>query len=154
MFTRILVPVDGSDTSNKALAAAVRMTQGADGRMRLVHVMDELAYAADHPHYGSELMRAVREEARRVLSDASDVVAAASLTAEASLIESPGRRLGDVIAEEAKRWNADLVVVGTHGRRGFARALLGSGADQIIRTSPVPVLVVPPPSKDAASKKK
>ena len=46
------------------------------------------------------------------------------------------------MANAAKRWNADLIVVGTHGRRGLGRVLLGSGAEQIVRLAPVPVLVV------------
>jgi nucleotide-binding universal stress UspA family protein len=57
-------------------------------------------------------------------------------------MDEPGTRLGDKVAEQALAWNADLVVVGTHGRKGLSRAMLGSGAEQIVRFAPVPVLVV------------
>ena len=55
-----------------------------------------------------------------------------------------------MVADEARRWNADLIVVGTHGRRGVGRMLLGSGAEQVIRMAPVPVLVIR--SEGAAAK--
>ena len=71
----------------------------------------------------------------------------AEVPAETRLLESRDRRLGEVIADAAGEWNADLVVLGTHGRHGVQRALLGSGAEQILRASPVAVLLVP----DAAS---
>jgi len=58
------------------------------------------------------------------------------------LAEIPGIRLGETVAIQAREWKADLIVVGTHGRKGLGRVLLGSGAEQVIRTAPVPVLVV------------
>ncbi len=70
---------------------------------------------------------------------------AAGVEADNMLFDNFGERLGDAVADAAKRWNADLVVVGTHGRRGIGRVFLGSGAEQIIRLAPVPVLVVRDP---------
>ena len=67
---------------------------------------------------------------------------AAGVVAETALLEGLDLRLGDVVADDARAWSADLVVVGTHGRRGVGRVLLGSGAEQIIRQAPVPVLAV------------
>ncbi len=61
---------------------------------------------------------------------------------EASLIETAGRRVPGAIVEEARRWGADLIVVGTHGRRGLDRLLLGSVAEGVARMSPVSVLLV------------
>ena len=77
-----------------------------------------------------------------MVADAKEVATSAGVPAEAQLLEAPGKRLGDVVAEDARAWAADLVVVGTHGRRGLGRALLGSGAEQVIRMAPVPVLSV------------
>jgi nucleotide-binding universal stress UspA family protein len=62
--------------------------------------------------------------------------------ADTKLLELPGGRLGEMVAGEARNWEPDLVVVGTHGRRGVSRVLLGSGAEQVLRLSPVPVLAV------------
>ena len=61
------------------------------------------------------------------------------------LYDNFGEHLADVVSEAAKLWNADLIVVGTHGRRGIGRVLMGSGAEQIIRMAPVPVLVIRAP---------
>jgi len=140
MYKRILVPVDGSDTSNRALVAALQMARDAGGRVRIVHALDELAYVPGYD-YGGDLLRIAREQAAKVVQDAEAVAKSAGVPCESKLVEAPGRRLGDVVAEEAQSWDADLVVVGTHGRRGMGRVLLGSGAEQVIRSAPVPVLV-------------
>ena len=141
MYKRILVPVDGSETSNKALVAALQMAREADGRVRVVHILDELSYVTGY-EYSGDVLNVAREYATKVLRDAMDVARSSGVPTDSRLAESPGRRLGDVIGEEARSWEADLIVVGTHGRRGFSRALLGSGAEQVIRMAPVPVLVV------------
>ena len=141
MYRRILVPVDGSDTSNKALVAALQLARDAGGRLRLVHALDELVYLSGF-EYGADVLNTAREQAMRVLREAAEVAQSAGVPAEQQLIESPGTRLGDCVAAEARQWEADLVVLGTHGRRGIGRVLLGSGAEQIIRSSPVPVLVI------------
>lgn len=141
MFKRILVPVDGSETSNKALTAALQLAREADGRVHLVHSLDELAYLSG-PEYGGDLVRLARIQADKVLKDGLERAQAAGVAADSRLCESPGRRLGDIVADEAKAWEADLVVVGTHGRRGVSRLVLGSGADQVLRTATVPVLTI------------
>lgn len=140
-FRRILVPVDGSATSNKALVTALDMARDSDSHVRLIHVVDELAYMTGFEASG-EVLAIVREGAQRVLAEAADIAKSAGVPMETHLLDEPGHRLGDMIANEAAEWKADLIVVGTHGRRGMSRMLLGSGAEQIIRLSAVPVLVV------------
>lgn len=140
MYKRILVPVDGSETSSRALVAALQMARDAGGRVRVIHALDELAYVPGYD-YGADLLRIAREQAAKVVKDADDVAKSSGVPCESRVVEAPGRRLGDVVAEEAKTWEADLVVVGSHGRRGVGRALLGSGAEQVIRSTQVPVLV-------------
>ncbi len=142
MFKRILVPVDGSDTSNKALVAALQLARNSGGRIRLVHSLDELAYLWGYEYRGDTVALA-REHATKVLNAAEDMAKSAGVPAEQQLLEVPGVRLGDTVASEARQWEADLIVVGTHGRRGISRAMLGSGAEQVIRAAPVPVLVIP-----------
>jgi nucleotide-binding universal stress UspA family protein len=140
-FKRILVPVDGSEISNKALSTALQMARQSGGSVLLVHAFDELAYAMGYG-YTPKQFEAAREALTKVLSDAKAIAESAGVAAQTKLIEQPAQRLGDVIATEAAAWDADLVVVGTHGRRGIGRALLGSGAEQIIRGASVPVLVI------------
>lgn len=138
---RILVPIDGSPTSNKALAAAVDVARGSGAQVRLLHSVEPLAVAVGFDGSG-DYARAARDNGRRVLDDALAVARAAGVQGDSRLIEFSGERLGETVADEAREWEADLIVVGTHGRRGIGRVLLGSGAEQIIRLAPVPVLVI------------
>jgi nucleotide-binding universal stress UspA family protein len=141
MFKRILVPVDGSETSTAALTAALQIAREAGGRVRVVHVLDELAYVYGYD-YGADVMRIAREQATKLTQQALELAGSAGVPCDSRLVEAPGQRLGDAVADAAQAWEADLVVVGTHGRRGVGRVLLGSGAEQVIRSAPVPVLVI------------
>lgn len=141
MYKRILVPVDGSDTSGKALAAAIGIARERRGQIHLVHCVDELAYLGAYDYAGA-VINLVRENGTKVLSEAADACRAAGVDAVSTFIDQPGQRLGATIAKQATEWSADLIVVGTHGRRGVDRLVMGSGAEQIIRMAPVPVLVI------------
>lgn len=147
MYKRILVPVDGSETSNRAVVAALQMARENGGRIRLVHALDELAYLSGY-EYSADLLKAARDQGSNVLEGARAMAQSAGVPADAKLVETAGRRLGELVAEEARNWEADLVVVGTHGRRGMSRILLGSGAEQVLRLAPVPVLAVRTPHAD------
>jgi nucleotide-binding universal stress UspA family protein len=141
MFHRILVPVDGSFSADKALATALQLAGESGGRVRLLHSFDEFAYLTGYESSGALLQQA-RGYADKVLKDALEAAASAGVPADTRLVDEPGQRLGDVVAQEAREFGADLIVVGTHGRRGLGRVMLGSGAEQVIRTAPVPVLVI------------
>jgi nucleotide-binding universal stress UspA family protein len=138
---RILVPIDGSPTSNKALVAALDIARDTGASIRLVHALDELAYVTGFEASG-EVFKAARAGAERVIAEAVDIAKSAGVSPETVLVDKPGQRLGDSITEEATQWKADLIVLGTHGRRGFDRLMLGSDAEQIIRLAPTHVLVI------------
>ena len=138
-FHRILVPVDGSPASSQALVAALDMARGADAQLRLVHHLNEFEYMKGY-QYAPGLVAEARRYADGVLTQAIEMAAAAGVKGETRLLEEPGMRLGEAIAREAEDWGADLIVVGTHGRRGFERLMVGSGAEQIIRLAPCAVL--------------
>jgi nucleotide-binding universal stress UspA family protein len=145
MFKRILVPVDGSETSLLALQTAVGLARDNGGQLRVVHVMDRTAYLTGYDPSGGAagaLYEALRSSARQVLAEAQSAAQAGGVPVDSAMLDELGTRLGDAVAGAAKEWNADLVVVGTHGRSGPSRLLLGSGAEQIIRMAPVPVLVI------------
>jgi nucleotide-binding universal stress UspA family protein len=145
MYKRILVPVDGSQTSNKALTAALQLARDASGQVRLMHLVDDLAYISGYEAYGAysaELIAIAQKVGQKILDDALAIAKAAGVQADQMLFEKLGAHLGETVADASKRWNADLIVVGTHGRRGVGRMFLGSGAEQIIRLAPVHVLVV------------
>lgn len=146
-FSRILVPVDGSEASNNALAYALRIAKDDSATLRFIHTVNELAaYVGGYGDPG-EVMRFARQNGEKALADAVAAAAAAGVQAEHEFIETRAERLGDTIVKDASRWNADLIVIGTHGRRGVSRILLGSGAEQVVRLSPVPVLTVRPPGQ-------
>lgn len=90
----------------------------------------------------------MRQAGEKVLAEALAIALSAGVTADTLLIDRFGERLGETVAQEATKWKADLLVVGTHGRRRLGRMFLGSGAEQIIRLAPMPVLVVRNPDGD------
>jgi nucleotide-binding universal stress UspA family protein len=154
VYRRIIVPVDGSGTSNKALAAALRMAMESQGCIRLVHVVEELAYLTGYDQFGGysgDLIKVMRETGSKVLADGVAMAQAEGVACDSALYDNFGERLAEVVADEARRWKADLIVVGTHGRRGVGRMLLGSGAEQVIRMAPVPVLVIRSEPQDQAA---
>jgi nucleotide-binding universal stress UspA family protein len=141
MFKKILVPVDGSTTSDKALDFALLLARDNHGEVRMIHAIDELSFLNSH-EYSGELINLARENGTQILHKAKIAANALAIPADTKLIDFPGKRLGDTVVEEARMWGADLIVVGTHGRRGIGRVLLGSGAEQVIRLSPIPVLII------------
>ena len=150
MYQRILVPIDGSPTSKKGLSDAIALAQLTSGRIRLVHVINEpleaigidgaLTTAAD-------IFKILRENGERVLAEAAARVEAARIQVDSSLLDSVDGRMCVLVVQAAQTWPADLIVIGTHGRRGVGRVLLGSDAEQILRIAPVPVLLVRAPDK-------
>lgn len=159
MFERILVSIDGSDTANKALVVATQMARDSGGRarLRLVYVLDPPPALRGSGAFTQDLsdmqdtFELGRDGGNQLLDNALQITHSAGLDADTELLERFGDSLGSMVASAALRWNADLIVVGTHGRHGVGRVLLGSGAEDIVRQAPVPVLVVRMPA--AASKK-
>lgn len=141
MFKRILVAVDGSPTSAKAIRTAVGLAQATRAHLRFVHVCGEPVQDPG-PRLGIDLPRDDPADPEKVVADALAISRRAGLQADGKLHDWPGAGLGEAMAAEARVWQADVVVVGTHGRHGIARVLLGSGAEQVIRLAPVPVLAV------------
>lgn len=145
MYSRILVPIDGSKTSNRGLAEAIRLAQLTGGRLRLVHVADVLSftgYAGLGFSATPDVWGMLKEAGEGILNAGRATVQAAGLEVETQLREGLAERVCDGVIDEARKWRADLMVLGTHGRRGVGRLLLGSDAEQIVRSSPVPVLLV------------
>jgi nucleotide-binding universal stress UspA family protein len=141
MDTRMLAAVDGSDGSERALREALRLSAGAPPHVRLVHVLDTDLYRGmlgEEP----EVHDAWRRTAQGYLDRAAAIARAAGAETETVLLEKAGQRTSRAIVDEAERWKADLIVVGTHGRRGLDHVLMGSVAEGVVRTASVPVLTV------------
>jgi nucleotide-binding universal stress UspA family protein len=144
MYKHIMVAVDGSQTSNLALEEAIRLAGEQHASLKLIHVVDQTLINWDEGGWldYSAMQEALSKAGQKIIDDAAQRVRAAGLETETAVVESVARRLADVIAEEAGRWPADLIVMGTHGRRGFDRLLLGSVAEGVVRTAPAPVLLI------------
>jgi nucleotide-binding universal stress UspA family protein len=144
MYKRILVAVDGSPTSMRGLDEAVRVAKATGGRILLVHVVNELIVAPDFVPsvYYESVILSLQASGVQVLELAASAARKADVPCEQKLLETMGVRAADEIVREAKEWKADLIVLGTHGRRGLKRLAMGSDAELVLRMSPVPVLMV------------
>ena len=144
MYQRILVPIDGSATSERALQEAIKLAAGK-AQLRLVYVIEE-AYPLDAEGFAfidyAALQEAVRKTGERALAQAAEKARNSGVTAQTALLEANGERVASVIDGEALNWPADLIVIGTHGRSGLSRLLLGSVAEDVVRGASVPVLLV------------
>jgi nucleotide-binding universal stress UspA family protein len=144
VYKKILVPVDGSIPSMLGLQEAIKIAKAQGSELRLVHVINELVLTGgDFPvTYLDKVIDSLRAEGRAVLDQAESVVREHALEPQSVLLEYVGGRAADLIVEEAGKWNAELIVMGTHGRRGIRRLALGSDAELVVRSSSVPVLLV------------
>jgi nucleotide-binding universal stress UspA family protein len=145
MYQRILVPVDNSPPSRRALEEAIAMARLTGATVRVLHVLDELVFPvgfATNASYAADVLPRLRSDSARLLEEAGSQVAAAGVPVETSLDEGFARRTSDVILDAARDWAADLIVIGTHGRRGPSRLFMGSDAEQVVRAAAVPVLLV------------
>jgi nucleotide-binding universal stress UspA family protein len=144
MYGKILVPVDGSETAALGLEEAIRLATSQGSTLRLLHVVDDLAaYASPQAAvYSQQLLEALRARGQAILADAKELARKRGLAAETKWVEATGGSAGEAIIEEAGKWPADLIVLGTHGRRGIARLVLGSDAEHVVRSASVPVLLV------------
>jgi nucleotide-binding universal stress UspA family protein len=144
MYEKILVPIDGSETSKRGLKEAIRLAKEQGARLRCLYVVDEhiLASASFAFPYVPNLIENLRESGKAILDEASRQAGESGVPVESSLRESGGRRISEAILDEARKWAASLIVMGTHGRRGLSHLALGSDAELVVRESPVPVLLV------------
>ena len=146
-YRKILVAVDGSTASAKGLREAIRLAKTDSARLFILHVVDEYpAFAALDGMMagapGADLVPALREGGKRVLARAKTTAEKAGVPAKAVLREMLSGPAAYPIVREARKLGADLIVLGTHGRRGVRRLVLGSDAEQVVRTASVPVLLV------------
>ena len=136
-FRKILVPVDFSESSQKALELAVSF----DAEVDALHVWEPPSVVAlDVQVFNPGQTQTLVEHARRTAEERMQELLAAvgRPVGSAVLVGSPA----DTIVERAEEGGYDLVVMGTHGRRGVARAVIGSVAEQVVRRAPCPVLTV------------
>ncbi len=145
MYQRILVPIDGSATANLGLEEAIKLSKLTGASLRLIHVLDPLTFATGfEPYavYAGDLIPRMEEMGKQILEQGKAQAKAAGVTVDSLLFDGLAARVSETVIEAAKDWGADLIVIGTHGRRGVGRFVMGSDAEQIMRAAPVPVLLI------------
>lgn len=146
MYKRIAVAVDGSDASTVALNEAIKFAKMTEASLLLLHVCEEMPLAWNAEEMMAlpltDVTKVFVESGKQLLHKDKARVEDSGLSAETRLVEDYSGRIGAVISAEAERWLADLLVVGTHGRKGLDHLLMGSVAEGVMRTASMPVLLV------------
>ena len=137
-YKRILVPVDGSPTSGLCLREAIAFAKAQKARLALVHVVDvhnSLLAGARGGAYMADLVEALEQRGRRILAKAAELARKAGLACDTVLLETLTGPAAEAIVRQAKKSRADLIVMGTHGRRGLRRLVMGSDTEQVARNA-------------------
>lgn len=144
MYEKILVPVDGSETSTRGLNEAVRLAKIHGSQLRFVHIVNEFILDVTYSPglYPENLIESLRSGGKSILDAAQAAASSAGVQADSAMVESIGGVAADFILAQAKDWKADLIVMGTHGRRGLLRLALGSNADLVVRGAMIPVMLI------------
>jgi nucleotide-binding universal stress UspA family protein len=145
MYQQILVAVDGSEISSLALDAALQLAREAGAQLRPLFVVDVPLIAYDVPAYDPSYVRdALLDEGKHVTEDAVARMRRTGVAGSPRVIEADpvGDDVAHCIQRAADQFKADVVVMGTHGRRGFRRMLLGSVAERFLRIAQCPVLMI------------
>ena len=155
MFKRILVAVDGSQTANRGLKTAISMAREQGAALQILHVIDERVPSLN-PEVGiyvDDMFRLLREGGKKILAAAVAQAEKEGMRCQPVSVETMGLPVADVVVRQAKKFRADLIVLGTHGRRGISRLVMGSDAEGVVRESTVPVLLVKSPAARAGKRK-
>jgi universal stress protein A len=137
----VLVPIDFSATSDRALAYAIALAQQLQARLTLLHVLDLTPVTMEDMTAGmtATLLDDLETDAQHLLQASRERVQDAGLQGECLLVQgTPTQTIVDTAGEQG----VDLVIMGTHGRTGLAHVFLGSVAEHVVRQGPCPVLVV------------
>jgi nucleotide-binding universal stress UspA family protein len=152
-YQRILVPLDNSETAQQGLVEAIDVAKAFGASLVLLHVVEyypimmEMATASTWVQVSSDM----REHGQRLLERAHATASGAGVASEAHVVDAAAARVCDVIVDQAREHHCDLIVMGTHGRRGIEHALIGSDAERVLRLAPCAVLLVRAAGKAGAA---
>jgi len=147
MYKRILVAVDESFMTNRVLETAIELAKASAAQLIVCHAVDETIFASRQmemmlPNSVGKAEYKMRLGASGFLGKAADTARAAGVEVETRLIESEVKHVSDMLADAAEEWKADLIVIGTHGRRGMERFFVGSVAERLVRKAETSLLLV------------
>lgn len=145
MYQRILVPVDNSKCSQLAIDEAKRLAHESGAILRLLHVVDLAQFAWWNSSQFIDvalLQQGLKKAGEKVLTETSAMLSADKIKVETALVEVWGGSLAKGIMDDAQAWQADLIVMGTHGHTGLTHLLLGSVAEGVVYETTIPVLLI------------
>jgi nucleotide-binding universal stress UspA family protein len=145
MFKRILVAIDGSRTSQRAFQAAIDLAVTHQAVLQPYYVVESGPLYMDVPGYDpSSLHSSLMQQGSELAREAADAMKQRGVTGEVVTVEATASDdVATLVIAAAQAFNADLLVMGTHGRKGFQRLILGSIAEQCLRQATLPVLLIP-----------
>jgi len=145
MYQHIIAAIDDSDTSARAIREAVALANSSGAELTLVHAVDEALFAHfTHTTLANRdaVEAALINEGKSILDNAAQIALDAGMTAKTRLLTSRHESTSDQINQVIVETNADLLVVGSHGRRGVQRLILGSVAERLLKKVSISVLIV------------
>jgi len=148
MFKSILVALDGSAASNAGFKSALQLASDQHASLVALHVIDDAAMAINlqgdylPPSYVDTLYESLRKSGEAILAKAEAAGRTAGVNITPILAESRGQTVAQAIIRQARKSKTDVIVLGTHGRRGLSRLVMGSDAEAVLREASVPVLLV------------
>lgn len=147
MYSKILVPLDGGKTSERALREAVALAKLTRGRLALLHVVDDYPMMVEMSAAINfdAVLRQLRTQGEEIVEKGRVMAAAEGVEADTSVTDITQGRVADAILKAVDSTHSDLVVMGTHGRRGFNHLVMGSDAEAVVRQCKVPVMVLRQP---------
>jgi nucleotide-binding universal stress UspA family protein len=136
---KVLIAVDSGPVAVRAAETGVELARALGAEVAFIYVVDaSLAYPGDTGTPAGELIAAAKLDAQRLLTAVRQRLSPQPSVLELIPVGSPSEE----IVKAAAEWSADLLVIGSHGRRGAQRALLGSVAETVMRHAPCPLVVV------------
>lgn len=145
-YQRILIAIDGSETANLALQEGIKLAKALNAQVVLAYVADiAAAVIGEDLTFGIDQYRkSIMSIGEQLLEKKRGVAQIEGVSVETHLLEltQKTKRIADALVEDAKQWQADLIVLGTHGRRGISKFFLGSVAEETIRITSMPVLLI------------
>ena len=161
MFQRILIPIDGSKTSQQALKRGIAFAAEQGAALRLLHVHEVSVLSDIYASQTASGMTAapnvkalekfeadLEKRSQSLLQQATAMAAKAGVAkVDGKMINAGMRKAAKLIVDDAAKWKADLIVMGTHGRSGFDHLVFGSVAEGVMRSATAPVLLIRSPGK-------
>ncbi|MBS1227619.1 MAG: UspA domain protein [Proteobacteria bacterium] len=150
MYQRIMVAIDDSFATSRVLATAIEMAKLSGASLAICHAVDETLFAQKMgeimlSHSVTAIESTLRGEAQAFLDQAAEVARGAGVAVETRLIASEAKQIADMLAEAAEKWQADLLVVGSNGKRGLDRFFVGSVASRLVQKARTSLLLVRAP---------